>query len=51
MVDTAQKCLMKYARLFPVFEVDNDQVKSQVDNALKNADNGEAHYLCHQRTQ
>lgn len=41
MVDTAQKCLMKYARLFPVFEVDNDQIKSQVDNALKNADNGE----------
>ena len=41
MVDTAQKCLMKYARLFPVFEVDNDQIKAQVDNALKNADNGE----------
>lgn len=41
MVDTAQKCLMKYARLFPVFEVDNDQVKLQIDNALKNADNGE----------
>lgn len=41
MVDTAQKCLMKYARLFPVFEVDNDQVKGQIDNALKNADNGE----------
>ena len=41
LCDTSQKCLMKYARLFPVFEVDNDQVKAQVDNALKNADNGD----------
>ena len=41
LVDTAQKCLIRYARLFPVFEVNDDNVKSQVDQALKNADNGE----------
>ena len=41
LTDTSQKCLMRYARLFPVFEVDNEQVKQQLDGALKNADNGE----------
>jgi hypothetical protein len=41
LVDTAQKCLIRYARLFPVFEVDNEQVKVQLEGALKNADNGE----------
>ena len=41
LIDTAQKCLIRYSRLFPVFEIDNDNVKSQVDKALKNADNGE----------
>lgn len=41
LVDTAQKCLIKYARLFPVFEVNDDNVKSQIEQALKNADNGE----------
>lgn len=41
LVDTAQKCLLRYARLFPVFEIDNEQVKQQLDQALKNADNGE----------
>lgn len=41
LVDTGQKCLMKYARLFPVFEIDNEQIKQQLDQALKNADNGE----------
>ena len=41
LVDTAQKCLIRYARLFPVFEVQDDLVKSQIDKALKNADNGE----------
>ena len=41
LVDTAQKCLIRYARLFPVFEVNDDNVKSQIDQALKNADNGE----------
>lgn len=41
LVDTAQKCLIRYARLFPVFEVDNEQVKQQLEGALKNADNGE----------
>lgn len=41
LVDTAQKCLIRYARLFPVFEVENQQVKNQIDEALKNADNGE----------
>lgn len=41
LCDTAQKCLMKYARLFPVFEVENDQVKDQVKNALKNSEEGE----------
>ena len=39
--DTAQKCLLRYARLFPVFEIDNEQVKQQLDTALNNADNGE----------
>ena len=41
LIDTAQKCLIRYARLFPVFEVNDDLVKAQLDNALKNADNGE----------
>ena len=41
LIDTCQKCLIRYARLFPVFEVENDLVKNQIDNALKNADNGE----------
>lgn len=41
LVDTSQKCLLKYARLFPVFEIDNEQVKQQLEQALKNADNGE----------
>ena len=39
--DTSQKCLLKYARLFPVFEIDNEQVKQQLDGALKNADQGD----------
>lgn len=41
LCDTAQKCLMKYARLFPVFEIDNEQVRQQLKNALKNAEEGE----------
>lgn len=41
LVDTAQKCLIRYARLFPVYEIDNEQVKQQLQEALKNADNGE----------
>lgn len=41
LCDTAQKCLMKYARLFPVFETDNEQVRQQLKNALKNAEEGE----------
>lgn len=41
LVDTAQKCLIRYARLFPVFEVQDDLVKQQLNQALKNADNGE----------
>lgn len=41
LIDTAQKCLIRYARLFPVFEINDDNVKAQVDKALKNADNGE----------
>lgn len=41
LVDTSQKCLMKYARLFPVFEVDNENVKQQLETALKNANEGE----------
>lgn len=41
LIDTCQKCLIRYARLFPVFEVENDLVKNQINQALKNADNGE----------
>lgn len=41
LIDTAQKCLIRYARLFPVFEVQDDNVKQQLNQALKNADNGE----------
>lgn len=41
LIDTAQKCLIKFARLFPVFEVHDDNVKHQIEEALKNADNGE----------
>lgn len=41
LCDTAQKCLLRYARLFPVYEVDNEQIKQQLDTALKNADRGE----------
>lgn len=41
LVETAQKCLIKYARLFPVYQVEDGNVENQVRNALKNADNGE----------
>lgn len=41
LIDTAEKCLIRYARLFPIFEVNDDNVKNQIDRALKNADNGE----------
>lgn len=41
LVETAQKCLIRYARLFPVFEVEDGNVMNQIDNALKNADNAE----------
>ena len=41
LIDTAQKCLIKFARLFPVYEVEDDLVKQQIDNALKNADLGQ----------
>ena len=41
LVETAQKCLIRYARLFPVFEVNDQNVQHQIENALKNADNGE----------
>ena len=40
LCDTSQKCLMKYARLFPVFEVDNENVKQQINNAVKNSEEG-----------
>ena len=41
LVDTSQKCLLKYARLFPIYEVQDDLVKQQIERALKNADNGD----------
>lgn len=41
LVETAQKCLIRYARLFPVFEVDDANVENQIKAALKNADNAE----------
>ena len=41
LVDTSQKCLLKYARLFPIYEVQDDLVKEQINKALKNADNGD----------
>lgn len=41
LVDTAQKCLIRYARLFPVFQVEDTNIKTQIEQALKNADNGE----------
>ena len=41
LVETAQKCLIKYARLFPVYQVEDANIENQVRNALKNADNGE----------
>lgn len=41
LCDTSQKCLMKYARLFPVFEIDNEQVKQQIKGAIKNSEEGE----------
>lgn len=40
LCDTSQKCLMKYARLFPVFEVDNEPVKQMIQNAIKNSEEG-----------
>lgn len=40
LCDTSQKCLMKYARLFPVFEVEDENVKDQIRNAVKNAEEG-----------
>lgn len=41
LCDTATKCLIKFARLFPVYEVEDDTVKNQIQEALKNADLGE----------
>lgn len=41
LCDTSQKCLMKYARLFPVFEVDDENVKNQIKNAIKNSEEGD----------
>lgn len=41
LCDTSQKCLLRYARLFPVYEVENQQVLDQLKTALENADNGE----------
>lgn len=41
LVETAQKCLIKYARLFPVYECNDSTVQNQIQTALKNADNGE----------
>ena len=41
LVDTSQKCLLKYARLFPIYEVQDDIVKEQIQRGLKNADNGD----------
>lgn len=41
LVETAQKCLIRYARLFPIYEVNDSTVQNQIDKALKNADNGE----------
>lgn len=41
LVETAQKCLIRYARLFPVFEVEDTNVQQQIQSALKNADNAE----------
>lgn len=41
LVETAQKCLLRYARLFPIYEVRDSIVQEQINNALKNADNGE----------
>lgn len=40
LCDTSQKCLMKYARLFPVFEVEDENVKDQIRNAVKNSEEG-----------
>lgn len=40
LCDTSQKCLMKYARLFPVFEVANENVKQMINNAVKNSEEG-----------
>lgn len=41
LVETAQKCLIKFARLFPVYECNDSTVQNQIQTALKNADNGE----------
>ena len=41
LIDTAQKCLIKYARLFPAYAVDDSLIKEQVDKAIKNSENGE----------
>lgn len=41
LINTAEKNLIRYARLFPVYEVNDSLVKEQVDKAIKNADNGE----------
>lgn len=41
LCETAQKCLLRYARLFPVFEVADENILNKIKEALKNADNGE----------
>lgn len=39
--DTTQKCLLKYARLFPIFAVQDSNIQKQIETALNNADKGD----------
>ena len=39
--ESAQKCLLKYGRLFPVFQVNDSNVEQEIKRSIKNAENGE----------
>lgn len=41
LLDTCETCLLKFARLFPVIEVDDSRIEQELKTALKNSENGE----------
>jgi len=41
LLDTCETCLIKFARLFPVIEVDDSRIEHELKTAFKNSENGE----------